>query len=90
MESKKDYPKNENAENNKSISEDEEVVFENSSVDPGFGDENELESSEDERDGDIDSNKNISEMQSGKEDEENDALNYKNDRENGAYNPKNI
>ena len=90
MESNNEYPKNEEVEKNRSTSEDEEGEFENPSVDPGFGDENELDSLEDERGGDIDSNKNISELQGDKEDKKNDALNYKNDRENGAYNPKNI
>ena len=68
------------------------VEFENPSVDPGFesGDSDKLEGREDERDGNIDANKNISEMQKDNKNQENDALNYKNDRENGAYNPKNI
>ena len=90
MESKNEYQKNEATagSDNKSVPKgEEEVQFENPSVDPGFEDENELEGLEDERDGNIDSNKNISEMQNDKED---DALNYKNDREHGAYNPKNI
>ncbi|WP_158797725.1 hypothetical protein [Pedobacter sp. L105] len=90
MESKNEYQKNEamGGSDNKSIpKEEEDVQFENPSVDPGFEKGDELEGLEDERDGDIDSNTNISEMQN---DKENDALNYKNDREHGAYNPKNI
>jgi len=70
----------------------DDVEFENPNVDPGFesGDADELKGREDERDGNIDANKNISEMQKDNKNQENDALNYKNDRENGAYNPKNI
>lgn len=65
-----------------------------------------LKGREDEREHNIDSNISIKEMREGKtevstdedpaaddkagEDSQNDALNYKNDRENGAYNPKNI
>jgi len=61
---------------------------------------------EDERTHNIDSDISIKEMREGKKEgaasenagadetpdnnQENDALNYKNDRENGAYNPKNI
>jgi hypothetical protein len=66
----------------------QDVEFENPSVDPGF--ENlapELAGREDKREGNIDANKSIKEMQENKGD---DALNYNNDRENGAYNPKNI
>lgn len=74
--------------NTSNESDQEELEFENPSTDPGFEtSEEELEGEEDERDGNIDSSKSISEMQ---EEDENDALNYKNDRENGAYNPKNI
>jgi len=81
--------RNNNPENEKDQSADqEETQFENPSVDPGFGNEEELTGLEDEREGDIDSNKSVSDIR--KEGEQNDALNYKNDRENGAYNPKNI
>ncbi|MET1057127.1 MAG: hypothetical protein ABWY16_17580 [Pedobacter sp.] len=61
--------------------EQEEVEFENPSVDPGFDtsyespDENESP----------ENTKPSEENAKG-----NDALNYNNDRENGAYNPKNI
>jgi len=82
MEEKKhDHPKDVNAEN-------EEAAFENPSVDPGFEtSDDELDGLEDERSENIDADENITDMQSPKQD---DALNYKNDRENGAYNPKNI
>ncbi|TDQ06947.1 hypothetical protein [Pedobacter metabolipauper] len=82
------------------------VQFENSDVDPGFdGHQHDdgLTGIEDEREHDIDAGTSIKELrgegtddtlseQKGTDDEagENDALNYKNDRENGAYNPKNI
>ena len=77
--------------------ENEEAKFENPDVDPGFvfGPEDEeedgLEGLEDEREHDIDSDISIKELR-GEDDEdpEDDALNYRNDRENGAYNPKNI
>ncbi len=69
-------------------SNDEE--FENPDVDPGFNTDTdeEMYGLDDERSDDIDSNESIEEMRG--EDKENDALNYKNDREHGAYNPKNI
>ena len=67
---------------------------------------NELKGREDERAHNIDSHISISEMREGKthttpekdpaaddqpaDSGNDDALNYKNDRENGAYNPKNI
>jgi len=74
---------------------DEKTEFENPSVDPGFQnsgddkteDQDQLEGQEDERENNIDANQSIKDMQS---DNEEDALNYKSDRENGAYNPKNI
>lgn len=71
----------------------DDVNFENADVDPGFlghQDDNILEGEEDKRDHDLDANISIKEMREGKTDDEDDALNYKNDRENGAYNPKNI
>lgn len=65
-----------------------------------------LKTRDDKRAHDIDANMSISEMReeadkgktgklkdqvaSQENGEENDAMNYKNDRENGAYNPKNI
>lgn len=88
MENVTEYPENENEKTQSTPQEtpdQDEAEFENPSVDPGFGTEDELTGQEDEREGDIDANKSISEM-----DKESDALNYKNDRENGAYNPKNI
>lgn len=114
MENSNEYPENEKNEqvNQESVlSDDNDTEFENPSVDPGFESSDKLTSREDTREGNIDSNLSISEMQrrqqngesqdgqnrqdkSGEKDpsagEQNDALNYQNDRENGAYNPKNI
>jgi len=91
MEDKNEYPENEKKSSlahNSDQPDQEETEFENPSVDPGFETtDDELTGLEDERDGNIDSNKSVSDM---KKDQGNDALNYKNDRENGAYNPKNI
>jgi len=78
--------------------EKNKAQFENSDVDPGFSghEEDKLKGREDKREHNIDSNLSIKEMREGKisaEDEgskEDDALNYKNDREHGAFNPKNI
>lgn len=72
MENTNEYPKNEKVK----PADQEEVEFENASVDPGFATDGEDEE----------------EAEDSEEDNapENDALNYKNDRENGAYNPKNI
>lgn len=75
-----------------------DVRFENADIDPGFlghqDDDNVLKSSEDEREHNIDSDISIKEMREGKKDGDNDdeadALNYKNDREHGSFNPKNI
>jgi len=75
----------------------EETKFENPDVDPGFvygpddDKDEQLDGLEDEREGDIDSDSSIKELR-GEDDEgeQDDALNYQNDRENGAYNPKNI
>ena len=71
--------------------------FENSDVDPGFSghEDDKLKGREDKREHNIDSNLSIKEMREGKASEEedtkeDDALNYKNDREHGAFNPKNI
>lgn len=53
-----------------------------------------LKGYEDERAHNIDASLSIKEMREGKKDGDNnadaDALNYKDDRENGSYNPKNI
>ena len=73
--------------------------FENNDVDPGFSGhkDDKLKGREDKRENNIDSNLSIKEMREGKtsaeegdESKEDDALNYKNDREHGAFNPKNI
>lgn len=77
MENKNQYPENEKekpATQPAGLPEDDDTQFENPSVDPGF------ETTEEEED----------EQQENKKDQQNDALNYNNDRENGAYNPKNI
>lgn len=90
MENNSGYPENEKSKEssqNPVQPDNDDTEFENSSVDPGFETTDELTGEEDEREGNIDSNKSISDM---KEDQGNDAMNYKNDRENGAYNPKNI
>jgi hypothetical protein len=74
-----------------------EVQFENPNVDPGFEqstEDNALKGREDKRENNIDSNMSLKEMAEAKEAsdeaEDTDALNYKNDREHGAFNPKNI
>lgn len=82
MENTNQYPKNGNSgeENDPLINAGKDgAEFENPSVDPGF------ETSNDDTEDVPDSN-------NGTDDNEdsNDALNYDNDRENGAYNPKNI
>ncbi|MEJ7558443.1 MAG: hypothetical protein WKF66_09065 [Pedobacter sp.] len=93
-------------ENNSKELLNDDIKFENADVDPGFspheeesdeskeGDSGELTGREDKRENDIDAGLSISEMREGKKEgkevEDSDALNYKNDRENGAYNPKNI
>lgn len=97
METNEKHDENE-AQNNQL---NDDAHFENSDVDPGFlGHQDEdkaLKGREDKREHNIDANLSIKEMREAKEQEEgsatdqqNDALNYKNDRENGAYNPKNI
>ncbi len=58
--------------------ENEETEFENPNVDPGFESSSSEEEQEDQ------------EINKTEPEQENDALNYKNDREHGAYNPKNI
>ncbi|MGY4384804.1 hypothetical protein ACVWYN_001838 [Pedobacter sp. UYP24] len=81
---------------NKQINDD--TAFENADVDPGFlghqENSKELSGREDKREHNIDSNLSIKEMREGENEKDNgdeaDALNYKNDREHGAFNPKNI
>lgn len=98
MENSNEYPenkKNEQLNQHLDAAEDDDTEFENPSTDPGFETEGGLTGREDERDGDIDSNLSISEMQKKQQKDQgtaqqNDALNYNNDRDNGAYNPKNI
>jgi hypothetical protein len=115
MENSNEYPENEKnqqlSHEDSVLSDDNDTEFENPSVDPGFESQDKLTSREDTREGNIDSNLSISEMQKrqqngesqdgqNKQDksaekdpaagQQNDALNYQNDRENGAYNPKNI
>ena len=83
MENINEYPENEELKNKDHSDNDEELEFENPSVDPGFETtdepEDENEFPEDEEQQPVDDNA-----------KGNDALNYNNDRENGAYNPKNI
>jgi len=91
MENNQDYTKKDQEVKNQqpaSQPEEQDTEFENPSTDPGFETTDDgLSGREDKRSGNIDSNKSIKDMQ---EDKQNDALNYNNDRENGAYNPKNI
>lgn len=76
MEDNNEYSENEKLKDNRPAGdEEEELEFENPSVDPGF--ETTHESDEE--------TKAVDDNAKG-----NDALNYNNDRENGAYNPKNI
>jgi hypothetical protein len=85
MENVNEYPENEDLKGSTipDTEGEEELEFENPSVDPGFvttdeaEEENELPETEEQ--------KPVSDNATG-----NDALNYNNDRENGAYNPKNI
>ena len=83
MENINEYPENEELKNKDLSDNEEELEFENPSVDPGFEttdeseEENELPENEEQTP--VDDNA-----------KGNDALNYGNDRENGAYNPKNI
>ncbi|RZK82134.1 MAG: hypothetical protein EOO92_02845 [Pedobacter sp.] len=87
---------NDSNNSNKPINDD--AKFENSDVDPGFlghqEEEGGLKGREDKREHNIDANLSIKEMREGKKDgdkeETADALNYKSDRENGSFNPKNI
>lgn len=83
MENNQEYPKNEQQSGQVASNGQEEAAFENPSVDPGFATEegqSAQEGKSPEEQGDEAEGK----------DKSNDALNYKNDRENGAYNPKNI
>lgn len=61
--------------------DNEETKFENPSVDPGFETIDEEEAAEAEE---------LTKEQQEDTSKENDALNYKNDREHGTFNPKNI
>jgi len=87
-----------NDSNNSSKPINDDAKFENADVDPGFlghqDDDKGLKSREDKREHNIDTNLSIKEMREGKKDGDNeedaDALNYKNDREHGSFNPKNI
>jgi hypothetical protein len=85
MENNNGYPKNEELKGHDGQSgrEEEEVEFENPSVDPGF--DTTHESPEETEFPDKEGKKPTEDNGKG-----NDALNYNNDRENGAYNPKNI
>jgi hypothetical protein len=89
MENENEYPENEKPEGQQELpgtEKEEELEFENPSIDPGF--DTTYESEEETTFPD----KASAEEQKPVEDNDkgNDALNYNNDRENGAYNPKNI
>lgn len=73
-----------NTEHIANQSDAEETRFENPSVDPGF--EGNYVDREEWND-DLNAAQNPEELLP---DQQNDAMNYKNDRENGAYDPKNI
>lgn len=77
MENTEEYQKNAQQPEKVQSDEQEEAEFENPSVDPGFATEGDEEEKEQ---GDPAAN----------EGDSTDAMNYKNDREHGAYNPKNI
>lgn len=80
MENEKEYPGKEkitNADGAQEGIQEGDTTFENPSVDPGF--ETVQEESDDSKGKPENDNA-----------EDNDALNYNNDREKGAYNPKNI
>lgn len=80
---------------NDSVKLNNDTDFENPSVDPGFAEsgeasgenENEMEGREDERSGNIDSNKSIKEMRE-EFDQDQDAMN--NEKGDGAYDPTKI
>ena len=94
--------KDKNQQHNNQLNDD--AHFENPDVDPGFlghqDDAQPLKGREDKRAHNIDANLSIKEMREAKESEaggnededaqQDDAMNYKNDREKGSYNPKNI
>ena len=75
MENTQESPKKNNEQDTAQSAGQEEVQFENASVDPGFATEEDTAEEQENDSSATDSN---------------DALNYKNDREHGAYNPKNI
>jgi len=87
MENNNEYPKDEELKGQHDHSGaqegEEEVEFENPSVDPGF--DTTYESPEETEFPEKEEEKPTEDNAKG-----NDALNYNNDRENGAYNPKNI
>ena len=84
MEDINKYPENEKLNTNRpDDDEEEELEFENPSVDPGF--ETTYDSDEETPSPDNEEGKAVDDNAKG-----NDALNYNNDRENGTYNPKNI
>lgn len=75
-----------NSEKSDSIILNSDVDFENKSVDPGFT------TDDDKIDSDTGQNRpeKLKDVRNSSNIERSDALNYGNDRENGAYNPKNI
>lgn len=91
----------ENRENEKEENEsvdriilNDDATFENESVDPGFEQSLDTGLKPEERKDSEQSNKPKEKLEDQKAESDNgpedDALNYKNDRDNGAYNPKNI
>jgi hypothetical protein len=64
----------------------DDAIFENDAVDPGFSTDNSKlpVSKEKLSENPLKDNENLSDVN------DNDALNYKNDRAHGAFNPKNI
>nr|WP_199077716.1 hypothetical protein [Pedobacter sp. ASV19] len=90
-----DNQKQENGSEERIILNDD-VKFENESVDPGFEQSKDAElkkqiSTNSAKGGESEPDEKLedqdAESDNGSED---DAMNYKNDRDNGAYNPKNI
>lgn len=64
----------------------DDAEFENEAVDPGFStDDSKIESSDEQLFA-----KKLKDMQIIDENNKNDAMNFGNDRKNGAFNPKNI
>jgi len=91
----------ENKENEKEENEsadrvilNDDATFENESVDPGFEQSADTGFTEEESRDSAQSSKPKEKLEDQKAESDNgpkdDALNYKNDRDNGAYNPKNI